>query len=77
VNRLPLDNATLELQHHYVGRAQERQALCLWNQGPRSTVDVSDEKLFGQGLLLSGKMHILQLDAATRSWRAVSHHQKQ
>ena len=26
--------------------AQARQALCLWNQRPRSTVNISDEKVF-------------------------------
>jgi len=24
-------------------RAQERQVFCFWNQGPRSTVNISDE----------------------------------
>ena len=82
VNRLPLDNATisLKLQHHGVGRrlAHRKDKRCVFGtMGPRSRVNISDEKLFGQELLLSGKMRISQLDAAARSWRAVSHRQKQ
>ena len=53
VNHLTLDNAVLKHQHQGVGRrlAQARRALCLWNWGPRSTVSITGEKGFGQGLL--------------------------
>jgi len=40
----------LIIQHHKsrsAFRAQERQELCLWNQGPRSIVNISDEKVSG------------------------------
>jgi len=55
-----------------VSRAQERQALCLWNEGPRSTVSIGDEKVFGQGLLHPCKGEAITSGRCSKMVRAVS-----
>jgi len=45
---------TPSLKHRGVGRHlahRKDKRKCLWNRGPRSTVNISDEKVFGPGLL--------------------------
>ena len=49
VNRLPLDNATLKLQHRSASRAFAGHASCLCNRTPRSTVSITDEKVLAKG----------------------------
>jgi len=57
VNRLPLDNAVLKHQHQGFGRRlarrQDRRCVCGTGLGAKvnSTVSITGEKVFGQGLL--------------------------
>ena len=81
VNHIPLDNATLKIQHHGVGRRlsrRKRQELCLWNQRPWSQQSILVMRSFLAKVYCfrACKVRPLQVDAAARR-RAVSHCQKQ
>jgi len=70
-----LDNATLKLQHHGVGRplAHKKDKRCVFGtrgQGQQSILVM--KKVFGQGLLYSCKVRPLKVDAAARQ-RSPSH----
>ena len=80
MNRLPLDNATLKLQHHSVGRClahrKDKHCVCgMRDQGQQSVLVM--RRFLAKGYCIRAKVRPLQVDAAAR-WCVLSHnHRKQ